>query len=186
MPCPGLLLPIPCADQSINPTCGSAVRKVPAWLCLLFRNLWSDAWVRPHVGAGYFCPVFHWVSVYYKEGPRSKFLLKLKRECEDACFWCSLLWRLWPAMKGRSVALGWVPSRHRWNRSNTKARILLAGFSQHCIRYTKKTSKRDHLFCDYLFIWRYCNVCIFQWSTESTCLCIDDNCLKIAADLVFR
>lgn len=84
------------------------------------------------------------------------------------------------------MTLGWVPFKYGWHRANTGVRILLAGFSQCYVSYTKKTYKRDLLFCDYLLVLTYCSVCIFQLSTESTCLCIEGNCLKIGADLVFR
>lgn len=46
------------------------------------------------------------------------------------------------------MTLVWVLLKHGRKRENTKAKILLAGFSQHYIRYAKKTSEQDLLVCD--------------------------------------
>lgn len=90
-------------------------------------NLWSDARMWPGTGAGCFCPVCGRICIYCKVGTRSKLLLKLTCvKIQISGVVCS---RDWPAMKGRrSVTLGWVPLRYRWNRANTKAKILLAEF----------------------------------------------------------
>lgn len=98
-----------------------AVRRRAAWPVTQGKPLkWCT-------GAGCFCPVCGRVRFYCKVGTRSKSLLKLTCvKIQISGVVCS---GDWPARKGqRSVTLGWIPLRYRWNRANTKAKILLAGF----------------------------------------------------------
>lgn len=148
-PCPSPLLPIPCTDQGINPTCDSAVRKGSAWRAALQKPLKWCMDMATH-GSWLLLPCV-WLGKYLlQSGTRVQVSLKAEA-CQDTDSWCSLPCRLWPANEREVGDSGLGPSQIGVKQGKHKSKDFLAGFSQRYIRYAKKTFKWDLLFCDYSF-----------------------------------